>query len=92
MAKGSAVSYAHEAGFDAFMTGTVFANLVAQASQHRQGTHNDGWLPSEVEKFKGKISMHRSAYPHMNLWGAEDVPESTDVFVLSNVAAWSRSK
>ena len=84
---------AHEAGYDAFMTGTVFACLVAHASENASSTdeedEEEGQLPSMkldvIESLAWKMHLTRSDMAYATFSGPEDIPERQHIIYIKDI-------
>mmetsp|Transcript_11195 Transcript_11195/g.22365 ORF Transcript_11195/g.22365 Transcript_11195/m.22365 type:complete len:715 (+) Transcript_11195:84-2228(+) len=83
---------AHEAGYDAFMTGTVFACLVAHASDIADSSSSeeeDGQLSSMrfdvIESLAWKMHLTRSDMEYATFSGQEDVPQRQHIIYVRNI-------
>ncbi len=75
---------AHEAGFDAWMTGAVFAHLLS-IYQHMQESPNQQPL-DVVLPHVGRINVSRSDFPYIALLGEDAVPDRSHVLVLTHLS------
>lgn len=82
---------AHEAGYDAFMTGTVFACLVAHASDIAESSSSeeeDGQLSMRfdvIESLAWKMHLTRSDMEYAAFSGQEDVPQRQHIIYVRNI-------
>lgn len=83
---------AHEAGYDAFMTGTVFACLVAHAAKmHERGEEDqeEGEIDSAnfdvIQSMAYKMYVTQSDMEFAAFAGAEDVPERLHILYIKDI-------
>lgn len=82
---------AHEAGYDAFMTGTVFACLVAHASDIAESSSSeeeDGQLSMRfdvIESLAWKMHLTRSDMEYAAFSGEEDIPQRQHIIYVRNI-------
>lgn len=89
-------AFAHEAGFDAWMTGAVFASLLsiyAHAAAAAASTDNTDTAPSSehspfaaLAPHMGRINVSRSDFPYIALLGEDAVPDRSHVLVLTRLS------
>lgn len=84
--------FAHEAGYDAFMTGAVFACLVAHAARmHEQdGTHQEeGEIDSTnfdvIQSMAYKMHVTRSDMEYAAFAGPEDIPQRLHILYIKDI-------
>ncbi|KAL3134934.1 hypothetical protein ABBQ32_007896 [Trebouxia sp. C0010 RCD-2024] len=91
-------SHAHEAGYDAYMTGAAFACLMrlyeAAASSPGQAVPSAQQQPSldAVQHLLGRINVGRSDIPYAALWGADPSPDRSHVMVAAGLQPATRFK
>ena len=74
---------AHEAGYDAYMTGAVFAHLVplVRAKASLSDDQDDPLFP--LRSYKGKLNTMKSDIPYTNLFGPDAPLFRPNVFFVS---------
>ena len=83
-------AFAHEAGFDAWMTGAVFASLLSIHS-HTSPQDADASSPlAAVIPHVGRINVSRSDFPYIALLGEDATPDRSHVLVLTQLSAGLR--
>ena len=77
--------FAHEAGYDAYMTGSVFTRLLAATQRNEAGYVKFDKDDVGMSSYKNKINISRSDLPYLALGSLPDAPiERQHVFYLCN--------
>ena len=87
-------SKSHEAGYDAYMTGVVFAAMASLLEKIRDGSPPSGEIDVEIIKpFLNKIFLfpRMEDIPYLNLGGEDPVPSRDHVFHLEHPESWQFS-
>ena len=87
-------SKAHEAGFDAYMTGVVFIAMAAFLEKQRDGSAPCGEMDFEIIKpFLNKVFLfpRMEDIPYLNLDGKDFMPSRNHVFHIEHPENWSFS-
>lgn len=93
-----ASSHAHEAGYDAYMTGAAFACLVrlyeAAGSKPGQTQSKSSQQPSleAVQHLMGRLNIGRSDIPYGALWGEDPQPDRSHVMLAAGLQPDTRFK
>jgi hypothetical protein len=97
---GSTNSYAHEAGYDAYMTGFIFAGfltLLWKKKNNQEEEEENGWNPGDttfplsmysfeaVEEYCWKMNVSRSDMGYAALWGPDNVMPRNNIFFLTRI-------
>jgi len=80
-------SFAHEAGFDAFMSGVVFAYELVLLQRAAGAARVQ--LPESLkglQPYFGHLYVMHSDYQSMNLWGDDEVPRRGNILFVSGLA------
>lgn len=77
-------AFAHQAGFDAWMTGAVFASLLSIYA-HIEGAEQSSPLAA-VAPHVGHINVSRSDFPYIALLGEDAEPDRGHVLVLTQLS------
>jgi len=81
---------AHEAGYDAFMTGAVFACLVAHAARmHDEKEQEEGEIDTPnfdaIQSMAYKMHVTRSDMEYAAFAGPEDIPERLHILYIKDI-------
>lgn len=84
--------FAHEAGYDAFMTGAVFACLVAHAAsiyEPDEGDQEEGEIESMnfdvIQSLAYKMHVTRSDMEYAAFAGPEDIPQRQHILYIKDI-------
>eukprot|EP00898_Chlorokybus_atmophyticus_P000942 jgi/Chlat1/1849/Chrsp141S02188 len=80
-------AYEHEAGYDAYITGCVFAELARLLFSKQQastGAASQSRL-SAVAAFINRVNVHDSDIPYLNLQGQDPQPDRSRVLYVSDL-------
>lgn len=84
---GDVSEYAHEAGFDAYMTGAAFGQLAAYIASTTSNRNNLASHLETVESlYKWRMNLSRSDLPYAALQGPDPVPDRSRVLFVSNLS------